>query len=83
MVKHFEGVCHVYLDAGCDLETGLDVALDAKCLMPEVCNAAETLLVHESHVEALTSTTPESTPARKRRARLSLSVTMLSVWWLP
>ncbi len=48
VIKHFEGICHVYLDQGCDLGRGIDVALDSKCLMPEVCNAMETLLVHES-----------------------------------
>ncbi len=47
VVKHFEGICHVYFDASLDLESGLEVALDSKCLMPEVCNAMETLLVHK------------------------------------
>ncbi len=46
VVKHFAGVCHVYLDRDADLDQGLDIALDSKCLMPEVCNAMETLLVH-------------------------------------
>ncbi len=48
VVKHFEGVCHVYLDASADIETGMRIAIDSKCLMPEVCNAMETLLVHRS-----------------------------------
>ncbi|MFP4055469.1 MAG: glutamate-5-semialdehyde dehydrogenase [Candidatus Brocadiia bacterium] len=45
VIKHYAGVCHVYLDEGSDLERGLAVALDSKTLMPEVCNAMETLLV--------------------------------------
>ncbi len=49
VLKHYTGVCHVYLDTGCDLATGLDIALDSKCLMPAVCNAAETLLIHADH----------------------------------
>lgn len=53
VIKHFEGVCHVYLDEGCDLERGREVVIDSKCLMPEVCNAQETLLVHASLVERL------------------------------
>jgi glutamate-5-semialdehyde dehydrogenase len=45
VIKHYEGICHVYLDEGCDLEAATTIALDSKCLMPEVCNAMETLLV--------------------------------------
>jgi glutamate-5-semialdehyde dehydrogenase len=48
VIKHFEGVCHVFLDEGIDLDAGLAVALDGKCLMPEVCNATETVLVHRA-----------------------------------
>ena len=48
VIKHYEGVCHVYLDEGADVERGIDVAIDSKCLMPEVCNAMETLLVCEA-----------------------------------
>jgi len=47
VIKHFAGVCHVYIDEGADIERALDIALDSKCLMPEVCNAMETLLVAE------------------------------------
>ena len=53
VIKHFEGICHVFLDATADLEAGMSIALDSKCLMPEVCNAMETLLVHEAHAERL------------------------------
>jgi glutamate-5-semialdehyde dehydrogenase len=48
VIKHYEGVCHVYLDEACNLEAALNIALDSKCLMPEVCNAMETLLVSRS-----------------------------------
>ena len=48
VVKHFAGICHVFMDEGCDVQKGLEVALDGKCLMPEVCNATETLLVSEA-----------------------------------
>ncbi len=53
VIKHYEGVCHVYLDEQFDLRAALDVALDSKCLMPEVCNAMETLLVSEAAAEHL------------------------------
>jgi len=46
VLKHEDGICHVFVDASADLATAIAVTLDSKCLMPEVCNAAETLLVH-------------------------------------
>ncbi len=47
VIKHYAGVCHVYLDDCADVDMGIRVALDSKCLMPEVCNAMETLLVSD------------------------------------
>jgi glutamate-5-semialdehyde dehydrogenase len=46
VLKHFDGVCHVYIDWPTPLHRAIKIALDSKCLMPEVCNAMETLLVH-------------------------------------
>ena len=45
------GVCHVYVDAGADLQKALPIVLNSKVHRPSVCNAAETLLVHESVAE--------------------------------
>jgi glutamate-5-semialdehyde dehydrogenase len=45
------GNCHVYVDAQADLEKALPIVINAKCQRPAVCNAAETLLVHESVAE--------------------------------
>ncbi|HEX2028044.1 MAG TPA: glutamate-5-semialdehyde dehydrogenase [Nitriliruptorales bacterium] len=42
------GNCHVYVDAAADLAQALDIAVNAKVSRPSVCNAAETLLVHEA-----------------------------------
>jgi len=53
VIKHFAGICHVYVDEGADIERAIDIALDSKCLMPEVCNAMETLLVAEGAASAL------------------------------
>lgn len=45
VIKHFNGICHVYIDEFADITKGIEIALDSKCLMPEVCNAMETLLL--------------------------------------
>ncbi len=52
VLGHTEGVCHVYVDEAADLGTAEAVALDAKVQYPAVCNAVETLLVHEAVAEA-------------------------------
>jgi glutamate-5-semialdehyde dehydrogenase len=43
-----DGNCHVYVDADADLDMALDIIVNAKMQRPSVCNAAETLLVHEA-----------------------------------
>lgn len=48
VVKHYKGVCHVYVDRDADLEMALKIAFNAKCQRPGVCNAMETLLVHKN-----------------------------------
>src|SRR5260221_17371 len=46
VLKHYQGNCHVYVDAAADLDMALAILLNAKCQRPGVCNAAESLLVH-------------------------------------
>jgi glutamate-5-semialdehyde dehydrogenase len=48
VIKHYQGVCHLYVDASADPELALRVLIDGKTTRPSVCNALETLLVHES-----------------------------------
>lgn len=48
VIKHYKGVCHTYVDESCDQEMAMSIAENAKCQRPGVCNAMETLLVHES-----------------------------------
>ncbi len=52
VIETGSGNCHIYVDDSADLEMGLSVLLNAKCSRPSVCNAAETLLVHEAVAEA-------------------------------
>jgi glutamate-5-semialdehyde dehydrogenase len=48
VIKHYKGVCHVYVDAGADLKMAEEIAFNAKCQRPAVCNAMETLLVDQA-----------------------------------
>jgi len=47
VIKHYKGICHVYVDEEADLEMAEDIAFNAKVQRPGVCNAMETLLVAE------------------------------------
>ena len=46
VIKHYKGVCHVFVDKAADLAMAQKIAINAKCQRPAVCNAMETLLVH-------------------------------------
>jgi glutamate-5-semialdehyde dehydrogenase len=52
VLGHTEGVCHVFVDSEADLSMAEEIAFDAKVQYPAVCNAVETLLVHEDVAEA-------------------------------
>ena len=51
VIKHYDGICHVYADREADPRMALDIAINAKCQRPGVCNALETLLVHRDIAE--------------------------------
>ncbi|MRV75458.1 glutamate-5-semialdehyde dehydrogenase [Duganella sp. FT92W] len=48
MIKHLDGICHVYIDAKADMQKALDIAFNAKCHRYGTCNTMETLLVHRA-----------------------------------
>jgi glutamate-5-semialdehyde dehydrogenase len=60
VLKHYKGVCHVYVDEGADLSMAENLSFNAKVQRPGVCNAMETLLVHRSEAS-------EFLPAMARR----------------
>ncbi len=51
VLKHYKGVCHVYVDEDADIEMATRICINAKVQRPGVCNAMETLLVHEGIAE--------------------------------
>ncbi len=48
VIKHYKGVCHVYVDESADLDMAVDIIENAKCQRPGVCNSLETLLVNRA-----------------------------------
>ena len=48
VIKHYKGICHVYIDANSDASMAEEIAFNSKVHRPGVCNAAETLLVNEA-----------------------------------
>ena len=51
VIKHYKGVCHVFVDADADLKMAGEIAMNAKVQRPAVCNAMETLLVDKAVAE--------------------------------
>ena len=47
VLKHYKGVCHVFVDAGADLDMAVNIVMNGKVQRPGVCNALEALLVHK------------------------------------
>ena len=52
VIKHFDGNCHVYIDRAANLEMATDITVNSKCHRMGVCNAAESLLIHQEVADA-------------------------------
>ena len=72
VLKHYKGICHVYVEKSADLERAERIVVNAKCQRPGVCNAMECLLVEESVGRFVPAAFGrQSAAARRRAARLS------------
>jgi len=47
VIKHYDGICAIYVDRAANIEMARELVVNGKCQRPSVCNAIETLLVHE------------------------------------
>ena len=52
VIKHYKGVCHIFVDASADFEMAREIIVNAKVQRPGVCNALETLLIHRDIAES-------------------------------
>ncbi|CAM0998247.1 glutamate-5-semialdehyde dehydrogenase [Rhodanobacter sp. Root179] len=64
VIKHYKGVCHLYVDRAADPDLALDLLIDGKTSRPGVCNALETLLVHR---DVAASFLPRAAQALRQR----------------
>jgi glutamate-5-semialdehyde dehydrogenase len=62
VIKHYKGVCHLYVDASADLEMAVKVVVNSKVQRPGVCNALEKLLVHADAAAAFLPALREAMP---------------------
>jgi len=69
VLKHYKGVCHVFVDATADLKKAIAIVENAKCQRPGVCNAMETLLVHQNVAPAFLPMLGELASRRKVELR--------------
>ena len=69
VIKHYKGVCHVYIDEFADLAKATSIAVNAKCQRPGVCNAMECLLVHQAHAGRFLATLLADLAARSVEIR--------------
>ena len=84
VIKHYKGVCHVYVDGEADLKMAEEIVFNAKCQRPAVCNAMETLLVDQAIAGAIPSRhrppveREKSGVARRRQPRAKSSKSALA-----
>lgn len=69
VIKHYKGVCHVYVDKAADPEMALSIIENAKCSRPGVCNALEKVLVHRDIAPSFLPLLAERLRARRVELR--------------
>lgn len=79
VIKHYKGVCHLYVDRAADPATAVALLVDGKCSRPSACNSLETLLVHADVAAAFL---PQAAAALRDRG-VELRADARARQWLP
>lgn len=69
VIKHYKGVCHLFVDASADIELALRLLVDGKVSRPSACNSLETLLVHRDIAEAFLPRAAQALTSRQVEVR--------------
>src|SRR6185436_8931855 len=77
VIKHYTGVCFVYVDAAADLAMAESIVLNSKCSRPGVCNASEQLLVHRDVAEKFLPSAARALVAQNVQLRSDLATTVI------
>lgn len=69
VIKHYKGVCHLFVDASADIELALRLLVDGKVSRPSACNSLETLLVHRDIARAFLPRAAQALASRQVEVR--------------
>jgi len=83
VIKHFDGICHAYIDPTADLEMAKKIVINSKCQRPGVCNALESLLVHREIAEKFLPLVGEGLKAAGVEVRCCPASLRLIPWGKP
>ena len=78
VIKHYDGVCHVYVHKDASFEMAADIIINGKCQKPGVCNAVESVLVHKSIAKDFYPTLADL--IHKHRVEIRGDATVLKHW---
>jgi glutamate-5-semialdehyde dehydrogenase len=80
VIKHYKGVCHLYVDRAADIDKALGLLVDGKTTRPGVCNALETLLVHRDIAAAFLPRAIEALRAHAVEVRGDAATRAFGAW---
>lgn len=83
VIKHFDGICHVYVDKTANQEMAIEILKNSKCQRPGVCNAAECLLVHRDIADSFLPKAATMLQAEKVEVRGCEKTRKLIPWAKP
>ncbi|WP_438482029.1 glutamate-5-semialdehyde dehydrogenase [Oleiharenicola lentus] len=69
VIKHYDGICTLYVDREADLAMATEIAINGKCSRPGVCNALETILVHRDIADTFLAQAGRALTERKVQLR--------------